>query len=327
MNVVKRGRVARRRTRQSSATETAPPRAPRVFVPHVAAGVSPFADLVPTPVLASSLNATIDAKINAFAAKNGNGKWKNLPRASVANRLKAVAKSPTLIDQDQINACGPAMAMYLFARERTEKFVECAINLYDNGKGAFGILPIFGTGLFDHDPVKWGINPDLLLDWMMLSSLRRSEDSASGATFKFDGSPDDGASGITWSSDMEKWLKHGVGFSKVTDETSYFTNESLSHLEKLDPTPDRIIVLLINVDVVTSGSKKGAKKDAKSKSAGIGERIMTSFPNHYCELEKKVSVGSDVIVWTWGQSGYKLAPFTKGDPWEDAYFGAFTCER
>ena len=322
----------RNRVRGAEAAADAAVKSRKMFVPHYDAGVSPLSDLQPTPARSTSLTtAAITAKINAFSAKNGNGKWKNIPRAAIASRLTTLANTPSAVDQGNINACGPALAMYLFARDNTEKFVDCAIDLYDTGIGHMGAIDVKGNDLFNHDPAgKWGINPTLLCDWMMLSSLRRSEDNSSGAWSKFDGSPDDGASGITWPSDMRKWLAHGVWFKKVDDSsTSTVWNDSLDNLEKLDPNPpNKTIVLLLNVDVLDSGSKKSAKKAAaKAKSASVGKRIQQTFPNHYCELQQKVQVGKDVIVWTWGQSGYKFKPFVKGDPWEEAYFGAFICER
>jgi hypothetical protein len=307
----------------------------RVFEPHYAAGASPFAGLRPTPPRASSFTGTIAAKLNAFAARTGNGAWPNLPRSGIAARLQTLARLPQQVYQDGINACGPALAMYLYAKHKTEQFVELAINLYDNGQGQFGSIAVSGQALTGLDPLSWrtdlGVSAageirsglpvnEWLLDWMLLASLRRSEDRAHNATFPFEGRPDDGVSGITFPSEMERWLRDGVGFARVSHDTSVTSNKGLDQLRALRPSANRIIVLLINVTVIEGGKK--------SKGSGIGSRIQRLFPDHYCELEQAITRDSDpVIVWTWGQSGYALPPLSDGDKWEDGFFGAFTCEK
>jgi hypothetical protein len=315
---------------------SAAPAAPRAFEPHYPAGASPFAALRPTPARASSFSNGLGEKLTAFASRAGNGRWPNLPRAGVAARLQALARQPHLVYQDGINACGPAIATYLFAKHQTAKFVDYAISLYDNGQGSFGSITVKGDGLFDLKPLEWrselGANAageirsglqlnEWLLDWMLLAALRRSEDRAHNAVVKFEGRPDDGASGITWPGEMERWLRDGVGFARVTEETSVVRNKSLDHVRGLRPSASRIVVLLINVTVLEGGKKK-------SKSKGIGDSVQRAFPNHYCELEQAIaSDTSPVLVWTWGETGYPLPALSEKEKWEEGYFGAFTCER
>jgi hypothetical protein len=223
----------------------------------------------------------------------------------------------------------------LFAKHQTEKFVDLAIGLYDTGQGQFGSIALSGQGLTGLKPLEWrselGVNSageirsglqvnEWLLDWMLLASLRRSEDRAHNATFAFDGHPDDGVSGITWPDEMERWLRDGVGFRRVSHDTSVVSNKSLDTLRALRPSAGRIIVLLINVTVIEGGKK--------SKSKGIGARVQRMFPDHYCELEQAITRDADpVLVWTWGQSGYTLPPLSDGDKWEEGFFGAFTCDK
>lgn len=303
-------------------------RAPRPFEPHLGPGADPYGHLdaiAPRFAGVRGLSNTIAQRIGTFANKSGTGAWPNLPRADIAARLTDLAANPVLIDQHRLNACGPAAAMFLHARRNTSDFVDMVISLYDTGAGTFGSLSIKGHSLPQKDPAAFsgGWPGHLLLDWMVLSSLRRSEDETSGATFEFDGTPDEQISGITGSGDMVKWLTKGVGYGSAKDETNYLTNKGLSHLRGLAPDAKTNPVLLINVSSIQSGAKKAPKI---SKSAGgIFDKLQgkgqSFFPNHWVVLKKPVpDNATPVNVWTWG-TVRDFDPISKTD-WDEAYFGA-----
>jgi hypothetical protein len=282
------------------------------FDPHVKAGAPPFADLVSTPARPSSLSNTLTAKLTAFSAGQGNGRWPHLPRAEVAMRLTQLARNPTGLNQAGLNACGSAAAMYLFAKRHPERFADFVIALYEQGKGQFGTLQIAADGLEGRNPatMDWEGNAPKALDWMVLSALQRSEGN-------FDGEPSDSISGITFPGELEGWLRNGVGYTSVANEASKAWTKGLDHLRRLSPGPDVDIVVLINVGVVTGEHKKGKKP----KQSGISPT--RAFPNHWFVLERPVADAGGRITatgWTWGQSGY---PFEgTHDAWDDGYFGA-----
>jgi hypothetical protein len=228
------------------------------------------------------------------------------------------------------------VAIYLLARDSPDRLLDLATALYDKGSGPFGSITVKGDGLFGHNPLTWsdlsvdasgkidGRVPkgEWLADWMLLASLRRSEDSASNATFEFDGKPDDGVSGITWPAEMQKWLSKGLGYRKVSDETNLVFNKDLDHLTRLSPDASRAVVLFLNVDVL-SGS---GKKSKKSKGSGRGS-VLEAFPNHYAPLLKPAKDdGSQVEVWSWGQI-VQLPALKERSRWEEGYFGALVAER
>lgn len=287
------------------------------FKPHVEAGAPPFASLVPSPARASSLGDALEFKLTSFAAGTGNGAWPKLPRAAIASRLTVLAKDASKVDQAGLNACGPAMAMHLFAKRKPLQFADFAIALYERGKAKFGTLDVSGDGLFGKDPssMTWDGNKPELLDWMLLSSVLRSE----GGLTRFSGEPSDDFSGITFPGELQKWLSSGVGYSSVDDQANVFLDKDLDHLRKLSPAADLDIVVLINVGVIQGTPKKGKAK----QKTGISNKVQGMFPNHYFELEKPVVDDGTTITatgWTWGLSGY---PF-KGDrgDWKDGYYGA-----
>jgi hypothetical protein len=292
------------------------PHVPGAFSPHVAAGPSPFAQLAPTPARASSLGAGLDGKLSSFAAGTGNGSWPHLPRAAVAARLTELVGDPSKVDQDGLNACGPAAALHLFAKRHPERFADFVIALYEKGKAPFGSIDVSGSGLLTKNPASmaWDGPPPNPLDWMTMSSLLRTE----GDVVRFSGEPSDEFSGITLPGEMERWLKSGIGYSDVDNEANKFFNKDLDHLRRLSPG-DRDILVLANVDIIEGG----AKKSKKSKGTSIGAKGARLFPNHYFVLEQPVSDdGTKIkaVAWTWGRSGYVFE--ASHSAWEDGYFGA-----
>jgi|GEM_PF-3811339 hypothetical protein len=320
------------------------------FQPQVEAGVSPFADLRPTPARASSLGTTLETKLNTFAAGTGNGQWPNLPRAQVAARLAELVHDPTLLNQAGLNTCGPAAVMYILAKRHVERFVDLVIDLYERGRASFGSVQASGDGLFHKNPaaMTWphGNRPQAL-DWMLFSAVQRSI----GDVFKFGGEPSDKISAMSLPGEVETWLKDGIGYSSVNNEANKFYLKSLDHLKALSPDANRDILVLVHV------GKKGEKDHLQAQAPGeqssaaigagpvsvdnlqaqepweksstaIGEAVLDLFPNHWLVLEAPVADDGTTIVataWTWGRSGYLFS--AQRDVWAKSYYGAITGQK
>lgn len=306
----------------------------RPFVPHVGPGDDPFgglAETVPHRPRAGGLSSALARKITAFAAEKGNGAWPNLSRSDIANRLAMLQKSPANIRQYKLNACGPAAVMHVQATRDFAAFADLVIGLYNTGKGAFGSLTVKSSGLEKLDPAAFPTDPfpnNLLLDWMVLASLRKTSND------DFDGTPEADWEAISWPSDMVRWLRSGVGFAKAEDQTTttFILNESVDHLRALKVSPDVQPILFVNVGLLLDkDGKKGAqaaKKMAMSHAAQqggvfdkIGNKATSLFPNHWAPLLEPVTdVTKPVKVWSWG--GTQMMPPANDPIWEEAYFGA-----
>jgi len=326
-----------RHARSSTLGDAAAPSAPvHPFRPHYAAGAPPFSGLRPTPTRASSLSDPITGPLNDFAARTGNGAWPNLPRTAVATRLTELARDPWRLDQAGLNACGPAAALYLFGKRQPERFVNFAIELYENGQAPFGSMTVSGSGLFSKDPsaMNWSGNAPALCDWMLLSSTLRS----AGDILRFSGEPSDAASGITLPGEMEDWLRDGLGYRSVSNDANKFFTKGLDHLKGLTIRDNRDAVMLINVTRLRDGGTVTAPR-TRSQGALVGA-VQGLFPDHWMVLERPVvesgpanpggltdellNTFCEATCWTWGQSGYKFkAP---NGVWAGAYYGAITCE-
>jgi len=309
------------------------PGAPRPFVPHHGAGDDPFADLakaLPARPVVSGQSSAIAQKISAFAAQTGNGVWPNLPRADIAARLAVLQAKPSNIRQYRLNACGPAAVMHLFATRNFEGFVDLVIGLYNTGSGAFGSLKVKSDGLEGLEPLKFKADPfppSLLLDWMVLASLRRTSND------DFDGTPEEAWDAISWPSDMVAWLKSGVGFSSVDDQTTatFILNESVDHLKKLKVTADDQPVLFINVSLLLEKEGKKGKQSAKKLSQSyvpaqgvlgkIGAKGASLVADHWVPLLAPITDDTKPVkVWSWGDK--KEFPPANDPIWKEAYFGA-----
>jgi len=292
----------------------------REFVPDYPAGASPFTGLLPTPPRTSSLGSTASAALDAFATETGTGTWPKLPRNRVALRLTQLVRDPSLLNQAGLNACGPAAALYLFARRWPDQFISFVVDLYDKGEAGLGSVKVKGDGLFDKDPLTlgWatGSEPELL-DWMILSAVLRSE----GGLARFSGLPTDSVSGITWPKDMVTWLK-GAGYATVTDNTNLFWTKGLDDLRGLTPGPQRDVVVLVNVDLVLS-----AASATQTFVKHVASSALRSLPNHWFVLQQPITEAGGRIkatAYTWGHGDYVFDASL--DAWKSAYYGAVSAE-
>jgi hypothetical protein len=269
---------------------------------------------------AGSLSGTLAGRIATFGAGTGNGAWPNLPRANVAQRLAALQAAPDGIRQYNLNACGPAAVMHLHATRDFPAFADMAMALYDDGKASFGKIGLRSDGLDGIDPQAFAGTPTpghLLLDWMILASLRK-KDSAF-----FDGTPDDDLSAITTPGELVAWLQDGVGFAEADDQTNLALNKDLDHLRGLDVTPELQPVLLVNAGVLRGASdKKTGRAEKKSaKAQGILGKGLAMFPSHWAPLLAPVTDDAKPVrLWSWG--GPQDFPPLSTPVWSEGYWGA-----
>lgn len=299
-------------------------RSPKPFEPHFGPGTDPFETLLPSPRgmgrRAGSLSGTVAQRIAAFGARTGNGAWPKLPRANIAQRLAALQSRPDNIRQYNLNACGPAAAMHLHATRDFAAFANMVMTLYDDGKAAFGKIGLRSDDLDGIDPQAFAGNATpghLLLDWMILASLRKNDSAF------FDGTPDDNLSAITTPGEMVHWLKDGVGFAEADAQTNLAFNKDLDHLRGLKVAPDLQPVLLVNSGVLRGKSDKKTKRAEKksAKSQGIIGKGLAMFPNHWAPLLQPVTDDTKPVrVWSWG--GPQDFPSLDTPVWSEGYWGA-----
>ncbi|GAA0661177.1 hypothetical protein GCM10009535_45880 [Streptomyces thermocarboxydovorans] len=279
---------------------------------------------MPTPTRRGSTSAEALAAVDAFRARTASGPWQ-LDRNEVADRLGDLVGDPDKLDQDSLNLCGPAAFVRLWLQRDPLAVVRFAAELYDSGEasigGAYSVEPgddsLLGQ---DYAALKAMAGPGFCppADWMMLGSLRDSEN----AFFDFEGRPDEDVSAATSAGEVADWLRATGLYGEVSEEGNYFFTKGLDHLLALAPSTNRDIALLIHAHVLDQANiVNGAKKSS--------DFILNAFPNHFIVLTARVQpVPGDQLqmtYWTWGLP-VTTATFDR-DTVEANYYGAVVAQR
>jgi hypothetical protein len=233
---------------------------------------------------------TAEEAIAAFAGRSDSSVWhSSLTRADVAARLRALLADPNVMDQGDLNVCGPATFFHLWIRHNPLAVVDYATSLFEIGSGRIGSLTVKpGSDLKaqNYGAVARSSTPPA--EWMMLSALRDWENDA----LDFEGTPEDGASGITLPAELAKWMKASGAYRSVDDDGNWMLSKDLSHALALAPSASCDVIILINANIIES-------------AAGRKRTLLDHFPNHYVRLVDPITrSGSDVTFryWTWGNA-------------------------
>jgi hypothetical protein len=250
------------------------------------------------------------SEIDDFLSRETSSLWQ-LEKSEVASRLKELVEDPSLIQQGNLNLCGPATTFHLWLKRDPLAFSQYCIQLFEQGEATIGNIIVKP----DSDLVKQKYSdvlprmketPCPQAEWMAMSALRDS----ANTTLDFEGTPEEDASGITLPSEIEEWLVATGLYSSVQNEGNFVLNAGLEHAMKLRPELNQDIVMLINATMI-------------SESQGsLFDVIASRFPNHYISLNAAIEFYDDKIFidyWTWG--GNKKNEIDKSI-FEDNYFGA-----
>jgi len=258
----------------------------------------------------SSAEAALTA-VEAFRNGSATSPWK-LDRGAVADRLAALVRNPALVQQGNLNACGPAAFFRVWLARDPRAFVTYAATLYDTGASSIGNIAIKpGSDLLNQDYAKLGVvTPPA--DWMTMSALRDSENSF----WDFEGTPSDQVSGITMPGELAKWLGATGLYSSIRNDGNWFFTRSLDHALALQPDGATDVIVLINARILPGGAN----------DTPLPDFVANAFPNHYIVLlEPFTQQGTTVsaMYWSWGTR----APLTVDkSEFQDSYFGAIVAQ-
>lgn len=236
-----------------------------------------------------------------------------LAHADVASRLTDLINNPDLIEQGQLNLCGPAAFFHILLKRDPVMFARYAASLFQHGRGALGGLVINPDDDLKHqtyDP-GWGCPTT---DWMTMSALRDDQN----WFWDYQGTPSETVSAATTPAEMRQWLKATGLYRRVRDEGNWVLTKGLAHAKGLSPGPNIDIALLVNAHIL-SGAAATRKKSDKF--------IMSAFPNHFVVLNTPIVESAGKIefeCWTWG-GNYSLS--LKRDTFDANYYGAVIAEK
>ena len=245
-----------------------------------------------------STKAEALAKLTQARASTATSPWK-LDRTKLLDRLEALVNDPVLVDQDNLNLCGPAAFARIWLARDPLAVVNFASELYDTGKSAINNYSVAPSGdsllATDYAALKL-LHPDLApeADWMILGVLR----DAANFWFDFEGKPEETAAAATTPGDVARWMEATNLYSNVKNEGNFVLTRSVSHALGLKPDPSCDIVLLVNAHMLSQMNiTKGTKKS--------DDFILSMFPNHFIVLCSEITEAADDRLqfdyWTWGQ--------------------------
>jgi hypothetical protein len=274
------------------------------------------------------LSTPADARaiVATFKANTATGAWATLDRATVAERLTLIVTDPDanansladacgarVIQQGDLNVCGPAALMSRWAYRDPVAFATYATQLFETGKSQIGSLAITpGSDLLGADYnamlAKMVNVAAPQADWMVLSALRNTTNLFWQPSFV--GDPSQQVAGMTLASQLTNWFSATGLYAKVDDQTNLVEEKGVAHALGLENAPGQDIVLLINANLIAL-----AEKD--SPESGW---ILNQFPNHYVVLLNAPTASADqttitLNVWTWGRtSRIGSTPDSQGRP-------------
>lgn len=242
--------------------------------------------------------------VDEFEENGGsNIAWK-LDRYWTLQRIRKLVKDPQLIHQHGLNACGPAVFFRVWFSRDPLSAATFACEMLRDGASHVGTLAVAaGWKLKDQDyallksttnAAHPGATPENA-DWMLLSSLRDSEN----IFFDYAGEPysvGDAVAGVTLPSTISGWLNSTGLYSTVSDQTGFVATEE--QLMGLNPASPFDVILLVS----STFNSAVYPSIPSGIDPGFGE---PHIPNHYVLVnspfvESDDSVWLQMNLWSWG---------------------------
>lgn len=209
--------------------------------------------------------------------KTGPFAFPNIAKDDVLDGLENRVRNPYEIDQDNASLCGPASFFYALAKGDPEEYVRFAWSLYETGEATLNELqvkPSEATKEYAPIPGMYQIEG---VDWLVLASLRDSEN----RKFRYD-EPSDQFAGITLPGEIEGWFEKS-GFRQIINKTSLVRSMDIKNLLAAHTyqAQQYAVALFINMNILVPSIKK---------------RLFAALPNHWVVLNSDVQVNGQVLT-------------------------------
>lgn len=288
----------------------------------------------------SDLNTAL-ANVDAFDAENWKGVSWQLDRQDVLRRLRELLRSPDLMNQRGLNACGPAVFFRIWLARDPVGAAAFTCKLLRDGSAPIGSLIVAPSWKLKSqhysalravtDAAHPNATPECT-DWMLLSGLRDSEN----IWFDYAGEPytvGDALAGITLPSTVTSWLSATNIYSFVQNNTNLVASGNRQQLLDLIPTSNTDTVLFVNPSAITDlhpsqNLPRGARPRAAAPAGQTPKSpppagSLLSVPLHYVLMTGPFIEGDnpswiDIDVWSWGE---KLSGWQGSDRLITNYFG------
>ena len=191
--------------------------------------------------------------IDEFRMRLGGSPFAGVDRDTVARELEQRVDRPWLINQVNMNLCGPAVFMFSLASSNPVAYVQFVIDLFETGHARLNDLEIIpGTDCLQNARSS---ERAAQADWIALASIRDQFNTF--LDYEGPGAWLEGLAGLTMADRLAEWFRK-AGFSPVEDETNGLTVFTKNR-ENLDKASQRrregwFVCLLVDPDMVTGQS-------------------------------------------------------------------------
>jgi N-acetylmuramoyl-L-alanine amidase-like protein len=244
-----------------------------------------------------SVSTRVDAHavVDEFRSSAATSPWRSLTRATVADRLDELIDDSRLIYQGNLNLCGPASFICVWAKRDPLAFARFATTLFDTGTARIGTFVVAPTDSLVHNDYAAMGSTVPQGDWMVLGALRNNDD----AIFVWSGESGEELAGITFPEEIERWLRATGLYASVDNQVgstiSALTSKGFNAAAKLEVREGTDIIVLIQANMVAS-----------QIGAGVTEGFLSHFSNHWVVLLGSVmEIVTDHSVafpiWTFGK--------------------------
>lgn len=216
-------------------------------------------------------------QIAQLRKKTGPFAFPNIGQKVVLDELELRVRNPYEINQQNSSLCGPASFFYALAKGNPMEYVKFAWSLYKTGEATLNNLKVKPSEATKKFKPVIGMFQIAAIDWLVLASLRDSENS----NFRYD-EPSDELAGITLPSEIESWFKRS-NFRQIINKASIIGNGDVKNLLSAHTYQSQqyAVALLINMNILLPNSRKS---------------LFATFPNHWVVLDSAVHVNGQVLT-------------------------------
>jgi hypothetical protein len=255
---------------------------------------------------ASDFNDAL-ARVDSVEAQPVELPW-NLDGHTTLERLRALLRDPTLLNQRGVHACGPAVFFRIWLERDPVAAADLACAMLRDGQASIGSLVIrAGDGLLNQDyaAVRARVEaatPNTMpetADWMLLSSLRDSEN----VFLDYLGEPNtvaDKLAGMTTPHTLAGWLSATNLYSSFDSDTNVAVPKDRQRILSLIPTSDIDVVVFLNHASTIGLLGQPTPTPPKVNPIGI------VVPDHFVLMTGPITPADDpawidLDIWTWGR--------------------------
>ncbi|MCU0549876.1 MAG: hypothetical protein MUC48_11065 [Leptolyngbya sp. Prado105] len=224
-------------------------------------------------------------EINGFEQSSLVGVWAGLDKTTVIADLRSRVADPFQINQGGQPFCGPASVLFELVRQQPSRYVQICRNLFESGG-------FQGTQNWIRASEALRSNPDKNLrmpqaDWMVLSTLRESENSL----FPVEPNAPDlirNLAGMTKSWEIKGWIHELLGYSKIEYHQAYLFSDLKAMQESIEVIQAGGVAMLL---VTAEGFLQG-------------DALPVPFPSHWVTLLGGFEIKGDRVdidIYTWSK--------------------------